>query len=156
MRIINKISFLLIMLIMSNSVLSEELLFGKAVNESAKVSISNLLANPNRYLGKEVTISGTIVGVCSSRGCWVDIASDAKFEKLRIKVRDGEMVFPIHAKGRQAFATGTLKAIELSLEETKTYKINLAKRRGETIDPSNITMAMSIYQLSPIGIKVLD
>ena len=156
MKIINKISLLFMTLIMSTSVFSEEILFGKAVNEEAKVSISTLLASPTEFLDKEVTISGTIVGVCSSRGCWVDIASDAKFEKLRIKVRDGDMVFPIHSKGRQALATGTLKVIELSLEETKKYKVNLAKRRGDTINTKNITVAMSIYQLSPIGVKILD
>jgi hypothetical protein len=46
--------------------------------------------------------------------------------------------------------------IELSLEQTKKYKESLAKRRGETIDSNNITTAMSIYQLSPVGVKVLD
>jgi hypothetical protein len=156
MKIINKILLLSTALIMSTSVFAEVLLFGEAVNEKAKISISTLLSNPDKYVDKEVTISGTIVGVCSSRGCWVDIASDAKFEKLRIKVRDGDIVFPINAKGRQAFATGTLKAIELNLEQTKKYKESLAKRRGETIDLDKITTAMSIYQLSPVGVKVLD
>ena len=153
---INKTVLLFITLIISTSVFAEELLFGQAVNEEVKVSISTLLANAEKYADKEVTISGTIVGVCSHRGCWVDIASDAKFEKLRIKVRDGDMVFPLLAKGRQALATGTLQAIELSLEQTKQYKATLAKRRGEKIVTEDITVAMSIYQLSPIGVKVLD
>jgi len=154
---IKKILLLSITLVaMCAPVSAEELLFGEAVNEKVKVNISTLLANPEQYLDKEVTIAGTIVGVCSHRGCWVDIASDAKYEKLRIKVRDGDMVFPLHAKGRQALATGKLTAIELSLEQTKKYKTHLAKRRGETIEPESISETMSIYQLSPIGVKVLD
>jgi hypothetical protein len=156
MTIINKVSILFITLILSTSVFTKELFFGEAVNEKAMVSISTLLENPEKYIDKEITISGTIVGVCTRRGCWADIASDAKFEKLRIKVRDGDMVFPLLAKGRQAVATGTLQAIELSLEQTKSYKATLAKRRGETIATEDITVAMSIYQLAPIGVKVLD
>jgi len=156
MKIIKKISLLIVTLIaMSPSAFAEELFFGEAINEKVTVNISTLLANPEQYLDKEITVAGTIVGVCSRRGCWVDIASDAKFEKLRIKVRDGDMVFPIHAKGRQALATGKLTAIELSLEQTQKYKTDLAKRRGETIAPESITAPMSIYQLSPTGVKVL-
>jgi len=157
MNIIKKLSLLVFSLAaVSASVFAEELSFGKAVNEAVKVNISTLLASPEQYLEKEITISGTIVGVCSHRGCWVDIASDAKFEKLRIKVRDGEMVFPIHVKGRQALATGKLTAIELNLEQTKKHKTELAKRRGEKIEPESINETMSIYQLTPVGIKVLD
>ncbi len=157
MNIIKRISLLIATLVViSTSAFAEELYFGKAINEAVKVNISTLLASPELYLDKEVTISGTIVGVCSHRGCWVDIASDAKFEKLRIKVRDGDMVFPLHAKGRKALATGKLTAIELSLEQTIKYKTHSAKRRGESIELESITTPMSIYQLSPTGVKVLD
>ena len=97
-----------------------------------------------------------IVGVCSKRGCWVELASDAKFEKLRIKVRDGDMVFPMTAKGKQAFATGTLTEIKLDLEQTRRYKMSLAKRNGDTLKVDDITEPMAIYQLSPIGVKILD
>ena len=140
----------------SATTMAEELIFGEAINESAKVKISTVLANPESYLDKEVTVKGTIVGVCSHRGCWMELASDARFEKLRIKVRDGDMVFPLHAKGRQALAKGKLKAIELDLEQTKKYKAQTAKRRGESIDVASITTPMSIYQLAPIGVKILD
>ncbi|NRA82743.1 MAG: DUF4920 domain-containing protein, partial [Gammaproteobacteria bacterium] len=69
------------------------------------MKISTLLASPNDYLDKKITVAGTIIGVCQKRGCWMSLASDAKFEKLRLKVRDGDMVFPMTAKGRKALAT---------------------------------------------------
>jgi hypothetical protein len=144
------------LLMVSSTISAEELTFGEAINESTQVKISTLLATPEDYLNKEITVEGTIVNVCSHRGCWMELASDAKFEKLRIKVRDGDMVFPLHAKGRQALATGKLKAIELSLNQTKQYKASLAKRRGEDFDVTSVTAPMAIYQLSPIGVKVLD
>lgn len=135
---------------------AKELYFGNKVDESKLVKISAILANPNQFLDKTVTVSGTVVGVCSKRGCWADLASDARFEKLRIKVRDGDMVFPMAAKGRTALATGELKAIELDLAQTKRYKAYLAKRNGEELDPSTVTTAMTIYQLAPNGVKVLE
>lgn len=144
------------LLIISFNISAEELTFGKAINENAKVKISTLLTSPESYLDKEITVNGTIVGVCSRRGCWMELASDVRFEKLRIKVRDGDMVFPLHSKGRQALATGKLKAIELNLSQTKQYKASLAKRRGEHFDVTSVTSPMSIYQLSPIGVKILD
>lgn len=135
---------------------AKELTFGEQVNEKETMKISTLLASPQHYVDKKVTVAGTIVGVCQRRGCWMSIASDAKFEKLRLKVRDGDMVFPMSAKGRQALATGYLKEIKLSLEQTKRYKAAIAKRLGETFDIASVTSGMSIYQVAPTGVKILD
>lgn len=153
---INKIRLIILACAITLSVQAKQLTFGTEVNESLLVNISTLLAEPEKYMDKKVTVSGMIVGVCAKRGCWVDLASDAKFEKLRIKVRDGDMVFPMAAKGRDALAMGTLKSIELDLEQTKKYKSHLAKRNGETFDPTTVTQAMKLYQLTPDGVKILD
>ncbi len=147
---------LLLFISLTALVNAEELNFGESVDQSALIEISTLLSTPVQYLDKQVTVKGTVVGVCSKRGCWVDLASDAKFEKLRIKVRDGDMVFPLTAKGRDALATGILKEIQLDLEQTRRYKAHLAKRQNEEIDPLAITEPMAIYQLSPVGVKILD
>jgi len=140
----------------TTSILAKTLTFGEAVDEGSVTNISTILESPVEYLDQKVTVSGMIVGVCSKRGCWVELASDAKFEKLRIKVRDGDMVFPMTAKGKQAFATGTLTEIKLDLEQTRRYKMSLAKRNGDTLKVDDITEPMAIYQLSPIGVKILD
>jgi len=145
-----------ISLLITTSVAAKELSFGEQVDESKLVKISTLLKSPKNYLDKKVTVSGAIVGVCSKRGCWAELASDAKFEKLRIKVRDGDMVFPMTAKGKTALATGNLKEIQLSLEQTKRYKMHLAKRNDETISLDEIIEPMSIYQLTPIGVKIFE
>lgn len=140
----------------TTSILAKTLTFGEDVDEASVTNISTILKSPVEYLDQKVTVSGMIVGVCSKRGCWVELASDAKFEKLRIKVRDGDMVFPMTTKGKQAFATGTLTEIKLDLEQTRRYKMSLAKRNGDTLNINDITEPMAIYQLSPIGVKILD
>ena len=60
------------------------------------------------------------------------------------------------AKGKSALATGNLKEIQLSLEQTKRYKMHLAKRNDETISLDDIVEPMSIYQLAPIGVKIFE
>lgn len=151
-----KIILFTTLLLLSFGSAGEVLTFGKAINTEVTIKISTILATPKNYLNNDVTIEGTIIGVCSRRGCWMELASDAKFEKIRIKVRDGEMVFPMHAKGRKALVTGMLKEIVLSLDQKKNYKTYLAKRDGKPIDIKKITSPMTIYQLSPAGVKVLD
>lgn len=147
---------ILLALVFVSTVNAKELTFGEAVNEKDTMKISTLLASPQNYVDKKVTVAGTIVGVCQKRGCWMNLASDARFGKLRIKVRDGDMVFPMSTKGRKALATGYLKEIKLNLEQTQRYKASLAKRAGKTFDLASVTSGMSLYQVSPTGVKILD
>jgi hypothetical protein len=147
---------LFIMLSVNSWAEAKELTFGDAVDVKDPMKISTLLASPSQYVDKQVTVAGTIVGVCKKRGCWMSLASDAKFEKLRIKVRDGDMGFPMSAKGREALATGVVKEIKHDVEQTRNYKASLAKRLGEKFDVASITSGMSLYQLSPTGVTILD
>ncbi|MGL1956314.1 MAG: DUF4920 domain-containing protein [Colwellia sp.] len=150
--------FIFLMLITGFSTLlqAKEIAFGTPIDHSVQVKISTILASPSEYLGKTVTVSGMIVGVCKKRGCWMKLASDAKFEKLRIKVKDGDMVFPMSAKGRTALATGRFTEIKLDIEHTKKYKAYQSKYKGEAFDPESVTKGMSIYQVVPVGVLILD
>ncbi|NKF49130.1 DUF4920 domain-containing protein [Shewanella sp. WXL01] len=135
---------------------AQELHFGDTVDSSKLVKISTLMETPNQYIGETITVEGTIIGVCEKRGCWVDLASDARFEKLRIKVKDGDMVFPLTAKGRTALATGELVEIQLDLEQTRAHQALLAERTGQQINAASIREPMSIYQLVPTGVTILE
>lgn len=150
--------FLLVFL--SSLLFSSELLaledkrFGDGANMEKLVAISAVLASPDQYIDKEITVAGTIVSVCSKRGCWMKLASDKKFQTLRIKVRDGDMVFPFNSKGQTAYATGKLKPIELTKEKAIAYLSHLAEEAKETFDPASVTGPMTIYQLSPTGVTI--
>ncbi|GHA95584.1 DUF4920 domain-containing protein [Shewanella indica] len=147
---------LLVALFISPLAYSANSLFGEAVDLNILVPISTLMASPNDYLGKELTVEGTIVSVCSKRGCWMELATDDSFDRLRIKVRDGEMVFPISARGQKAYATGALEAIELDLEQTRAYLGHQALQHNKPFDPESITQAVTFYQLHPYGVEIRD
>ena len=146
----------ILIIFLSLNIQAKEYQFGEEVDEAQLVTISKILSQPEAFLEQPVTISGTVIGVCEKRGCWMELASDVRYEKLRIKVRDGDMVFPVSTKGSKAIATGLLSAINLDLEQSKRYLAMLAKRKQQEFDPASVTEALTLYQLVPTGVKILD
>ncbi|QYK00736.1 DUF4920 domain-containing protein [Shewanella psychrotolerans] len=146
----------LLILASMGSIQAQILTFGTEVNDNHLVNVSTILATPASYVGQQVTIKGMITNVCSKRGCWMTVASDQRFQELFIKVPDGEMVFPISAKGSEAIVTGALKAKPLNLAQTKSWLAEQAKHQGLSFDPDTVTKAISLYELTPVGVKILE
>ncbi len=146
--------FVIFYTLSSTSFALENKSFGTGANMQKLVAISTLLDSPQQYLDQEVTVAGTIVSVCSKRGCWMKLASDKKFQTLRIKVKDGDMVFPFNARGETAYATGKLSPIKLTKDKAIQYFSHLAEEAKEEFDPSSITGDMTIYQLVPTGVTI--
>jgi len=131
-----------------------EQVFGKGVSAADTVLVSDLLANPDSYVGKTIRVQGTAVAVCEHRGCWVNLASDVEGETVRVKVKDGEIVFPPEMIGDNVLAEGVWTANELDLETTKKVCANEAKKNGEDFDPNSVTTCMTLYQLTGTGAVV--
>jgi len=130
--------------------------FGDGANMKQLVEISEVLASPNEFLDTPITVEGSIVKVCKKRGCWMELASNKKFQTLRIKVRDGDMVFPMTALGKTAYATGKLQALPLSLAQSKRYLAYTAQEQQEEFDVNSVTEAITVYQVSPTGVTIAD
>jgi hypothetical protein len=125
--------------------------YGEGVTLEKTTEVSDLVDNPDKYVGKKVQISGTVVSVCEHRGCWIDIAGKRPYEKMRIKVEDGVIVFPMTAKGKSAHAEGVFEALQLSKEQAIAMRKHQAEERGEEFDPSSITGPVTIYQIKGTG-----
>ncbi len=85
--------------------------YGKEITLKEKTSVSSLLSDPEKFEGKTILVEGTVVGVCSSRGCWIDIVGENDGEKIKVKVEDGVIVFPQDAKGKTALVEGVLSPV---------------------------------------------
>lgn len=129
-------------------------IFGKGVAGSTVTSVSTILSNAKDFVGKTVVVEGKIVDVCAKRGCWMDLSSDKAFEKIRIKVTDGEIVFPLTAKGKTARAEGVVEGIEMSKEDALKYYEHLAEEKGEPFDPSTVTGPVTIYRIKGTGATI--
>jgi len=129
--------------------------YGKGVAATDTVLVSVLLAHPADYVGQTIRVKGTAVGVCEHRGCWVSLASDVEGETVRVKVKDGEIVFPAEIVGETVLAEGVWTANELDLETTKKVCANEAKHAGEEFDPAEVTSCRTLYQLTGTGAVVV-
>ena len=130
--------------------------FGGTVDKTKLVEVADILAKPQSYLQQQVTVKGTVAAVCQKKGCWMQLASDANHPTFRIKVKDGDMVFPVSAKGKTAYASGKLDPIEMDLESTRDYLAHKAEEQGEAFDPQSVTEAITLYQLVPIAVEIAD
>jgi hypothetical protein len=116
--------------------------------------ISEILKNPNEYLGKKVLVEGTVIDVCKKAGCWIKIASDVPDQKIKIKVKDGDIVFPIEAKDSSALVEGVVYSVELDEEEAIEYFKHMAEDAGKEFDSTSVTGPMTIYQIKGVGAEI--
>ncbi|WP_428268162.1 DUF4920 domain-containing protein [Haliangium sp.] len=134
----------------------EGTVYGDGVTETEAVPMATLLDDPAAYAGKTVRVEGTVTDVCPKRGCWFEMAGEQPGQKLRFKVQDGVMVFPMDAKGKHAVAQGVVHLQELSLEQTREYLAYQAKEYGKDVDPESVTEPMTIVRLDGTGALLRD
>ena len=129
--------------------------YGKGVTVAEATPISKILADPDAYVGKTVRIEGKVLDVCPMAGCWMELADEGGREKLKVKVDDGVIVFPMTAKGKLAVAEGTLEAIPMMREKYVEWLKHLAEEKGETFDVSAVGDGpFRVLQLKGTGARV--
>jgi len=130
--------------------------FGAGVKLEASTPIATILADPKAWAGKSVRVEGMVVDVCEKRGCWMDLAGDQPGQKLKFKVVDGEMTFPMDAKGKWAVAEGVVAVNELSGEDAVAYAKYQAEEAGKPFDPASVTGPMTTVKLDGTGAVLRD
>ena len=128
--------------------------YGKGITLTEQTLLSEIMASPEKFEGKQVLLSGTIVEVCPKRGCWVDLSGDKEFEKIKIKVKDGEIVFPLSAKGSEALVEGIVEKMELTKEQTIKYLAHEAEEKDMEFDSTSVTGPMTIWRITGLGAEI--
>jgi hypothetical protein len=129
--------------------------YGKEIKLEEKTKISEILEDPENYLDKTVLVEGEILDVCPMAGCWIELSSDVEDEKIKVKVKDGEIVFPMEAKGSTALVEGKVYKIELTKERAISYYEHIAEEKGERFDSSSVTGSVTIYQIKGLGAEIV-
>lgn len=142
-------------LFLSTAVHAKSLQLGDPLSLTEITKVSEINQYPEKYIGKKVQIEGLIIEVCAGRGCWMDIASDVPFEKIQVKVVDGEIVFPLDAKGKNARVEGLVEKLTLTQEQAEWMAKHRAEERGETYDPGSIKGPVTFYRIRGLG-AVID
>ncbi len=131
-----------------------ETLFGKAPHLQNVIKISALLDHPEQYLGKEIRVEGIATDVCPTRGCWMKIQSDRKKQSLILKVNDGEMVFPMSARGKHIVVQGKLVKKIMPVKDVIEIEKARAKKEGKPFDPASVKGPRISYVFQPSGVVV--
>lgn len=128
--------------------------FGQGVHLAEETAISSIIDDPAAYVGQKVKVSGLVIDVCSRRGCWVYLAGDREFEKIRVKVTDGEIVFPMAARGKLAVVEGVVESMELTKEEVIARRKHHAEETGEAFDPASVTSGETVLRIRGLGAEI--
>lgn len=128
--------------------------FGKELTLKSPTPVATLLDSPEKFVGKTVQVKGKVTEVCEMMGCWMQIAEAER--SIRIKVKDGEIMFPKTAPGRTAVAEGVLKKIEMTQKQAVAWAKHEAEERGQKFDESKIKSGKTMYQIDGSGAVLLD
>ena len=150
MKTISFIIVLLIVLPLSAQVTK----LGTEITIKEKTEISAILSAPEEYTGKKVLVRGEVIDVCRHAGCWMEVAGDKPGEKIKVKVKDGDIVFPVEAIGQLASVEGEVYAIEMDKDEALEYYEHAAEDAGKEFDPSIVTGPVTIYQIKGLGAEI--
>jgi len=150
------IALLLIVLLNTFAFASKTEIYGEKLTLSKVTKISEILAAPEQFIGQKVLVKGMVVEVCAKRGCWMYLASDKAFEKIQIKVLDGEIVFPMSARSKEALVEGVVEALKYSKEDAIAWLQHQAEEKDESFDPKNVTSGMTVYRIKALGAEIAE
>lgn len=95
---------------------------GEPLKGATKVKLAELLAKPQAHEGKTVQLEGQVRKACEKKGCWMELASDAKNPGVRVTFKDYGFFVPLDSAGSQARVEGVVKVAELTDSRAKHYE----------------------------------
>ncbi|HEX8152615.1 MAG TPA: DUF4920 domain-containing protein [Thermoanaerobaculia bacterium] len=92
---------------------------GAAIAADAKaISVATVLEKPSDYTKDAVVVEGVIAKSCTTRGCWMQLASAAGKPGVRVTFKDYGFFIPLDAQGMSVRAEGVAVVKKLSKEDT--------------------------------------
>lgn len=133
-----------------------EVRLGQPLTLAQPVTVATLLKDAAAHEGKTVQVKGKITEVCQMMGCWMNLVDPESGESVRIKVNDGEIIFPKDSPGRMAIAEGKLKKVVLTREQAVAMARHEAEEQGRKFDPASVKSGKTFYQIQGTGAVLLD
>ncbi|MBT8379130.1 MAG: DUF4920 domain-containing protein [Ignavibacteria bacterium] len=139
---------------------TDESKLGNELTLTEKTKISDIISDPESYIDQVVLVEGEVLEVCPQMGCWMELKSDSQnedaveVEKIKVKVKDGDIIFPMEAVGHNALVEGKVYKIELTQEEAVGYYEHIAEESGKDFDPASVTGPVTLYQIKGLGAEI--
>ncbi len=105
----------------------------EGTNEAAKVEFASLISNPDDYIGKNISVEGKVVHVCTMSGKKLFITGDDPNVSLYVQAGEEMPKFPMELLGSKIVVEGTItKATAMAMEEGEglTEGAKMAQTQG--------------------------
>lgn len=145
-----------LLLMVQTPAISAEKLFGQRPALPGVVRMNELLEHPDKYLNKVIKVEGIATDVCPKRGCWMKVSGKDRKGSLMVKVNDGEMVFPMNARGKNIVLQGKLTKSVMPRHDVIELEKARAEKAGQKFDPSSIKGDRVMYMFKPTGVLIQD
>jgi hypothetical protein len=140
-----------LLFVSSVAVAAVEEKLGAPLTIKDQTPIADLMRKPVRFVGRTVQVKGKVTEVCQKMGCWIMLTDPATGAAVRIKVKDGEIVFPKESVGKIAIAEGTFTETRLTREQALERARHQAEEQGVKFDPSTVKGPVTSYQVQGSG-----
>jgi hypothetical protein len=141
-------------LLLSAAVMCAGARLGRTLTLPKPVTVSALMASPDAHVGKVVQVKGKVTEVCQKAGCWMQLVDAG--HAIRIKVNDGDIVFPRSAIGKTAVAEGILRKTELTWAQAVARARHEAEERGVDFLPESVKSGATFYEIQGTGAIISD
>jgi len=134
----------------------EKVSYGSGVTLTDTTAVQSILAQPEAFVGKEVRVEGKVKEVCEMAGCWMDLEAGDGAQTMKIKVKDGVIVFPVAARGKQAVAQGKVEDLEMTRAKYVKYLEHAAEEQGGKFDETAVKGdgPFHVYQIAGTGAEI--
>lgn len=127
--------------------------FGAPLSAEPALSAQAVLADPKKYDGKDIKLTGQVSGVCQNKGCWMTIGTgEPGSASVRVQFKDYGFFVPRDCMGKTAVVEGHFKMTTLSVAEAQHYADDAA-RAGAA--PKKISAPQATLALLATGVELL-
>jgi hypothetical protein len=97
---------------------------GEPISATATTSLTQIVATPDAYAGKEVVTEGLVRQACQRKGCWMEVAiSDAPDAPgCRVTFKDYGFFVPKTSAGSRTKLEGVVEVRTIEKEHVKHYE----------------------------------
>lgn len=129
---------------------------GKPLQMKDSMAVGDLLKDPAKHVGQTVQVKGKVTAVCQMAGCWMALVDPASKKQIRVKVNDGDIVFPQTAVGKMAVAEGKFEKIELTREQAIANAKHEAEEDKRPFNPDSIKGPQVFYRIWGLGSVIFE
>ncbi|MEZ5355810.1 MAG: DUF4920 domain-containing protein [Bryobacteraceae bacterium] len=138
------------------ALLAAELRLGAAPQAEGALSVADAVSRRDQLTGKTVRVRGKITEVCQMAGCWAALRDANGESTLRVKVTDGEIVFPAESVGKTAVVEGKFERFTLTRDQAIAREKHEAEEQGRKPRRTVPKTEWTVYQIAGTGAVVLD